>query len=166
MPWWETCPVRTLLSLDLQVLPAPCVLPMGSLLWALTSSSTDSIRGCRWITALLWTSMGTAVSPYLSPWTAGEWISGRTPGLQQLLPSLLHWPWYMQNSFSYTISLPLPCPQFASVQELYLILKPLPSWCCHCHWWAQPSPAVSWSQLALALDMWGASSSFEQKPPL
>lgn len=85
-PWWETSPAWTLLSPDPQVLPEAC--PMGSLPpLGLTSSSSESFGGC---SVLLWTSMGTAGSPCLSPWTARESLVWH---LEQLFPILLHWPW-------------------------------------------------------------------------
>lgn len=63
---------------------------------ASTCSSMMSSRGCRWISALSWTSVRSSLPDHgLTTNCRGEllWC------LKHFLPILFHWPWYMQGCF-------------------------------------------------------------------
>lgn len=63
--------------------------PQGhSLLWASTCSSMGSSMGCRWISALPWTSMGTICLTMVFI-TSCRWISAPAPGVPPPPPSAL-----------------------------------------------------------------------------
>lgn len=125
-----------------------------SLLWPSSYFSGGSSKGCRWISAPTWTSMGsrgTAASPWSSPWAAEEsllWCLGHPP-LHP--PVLLHWPGCLQDGSSHVFSLLISLTAVCFCTITFFPLNLLFQRHSHCSWqvfhgqqWIHPGAGWCW----------------------
>lgn len=120
----------------------------------------NSSKGCRWISALPWTSMDTICLTMVFI-TNFRPISAPAPGAPPPRPSALT---LVCRADSHIFSLHSP---ISIAWAFFPFLKMSSQSCYHCHQWPWPAAGLFWSQLALALlDRGEASGRFSPKPPL